>query len=153
MDIIINTVFSFTASLCFAVVFNIRDKNLVFSAIGGMIGWMLFYGLSFVIQDDIIKYFVASVAVSFYSRYMAKRTKSPVLVFLVVAIIPLVPGYSIYKTMENLLMADTQTFIDSAVYTFKVAMVIATGFLLSTSKIELRGGKNKSKPEKCRVKV
>lgn len=89
--------------------------------------------LAFVIEEDVVRYFFASVVISIYARIMAKIRKCPVLVFLVIAFIPLVPGYSIYKTMEYLLLSDIEEFIVTATETFKIVMAITTGFLITTN--------------------
>lgn len=129
--IIFNFVFSFLASLCFGVMFNIRGNNLFFAALGGSFGWLVYALLSPILSEDIVRYFIASVLISVYSQKMAIWRKTPVLVFLAVAFIPLVPGYSIYKTMECVLLSDTD-FMNYALYTFKVVMAMATGFLVSS---------------------
>lgn len=126
-------IFSFLAAFGFSIVFNIKGKNVLIASLGGVIAWCIFIFLALLIPDDIIRYFVASVIISLYSRRMAKVRKCPVLVFLVIAFIPLVPGYSIFKTMEYLLLGDVDNFIITAVSTFKIVMAISTGFLLTTN--------------------
>lgn len=135
MNVLYQSIFVFFASLGFAIVFNVKGKNLFFASLGGMIAWFIYLVFKPLIEDDIIRYFIASVAISIYSQKMAKIRKCPVLIFLVIAFIPLVPGYSIYKTMECILLSDISQFIDRALYTFKVVMSIATGCLISTSVI------------------
>lgn len=128
----IDFLFSFLASLGFAIIFNIKGKNALMAAFGGAIAWCTFVALAFVIEEEIVRYFLASVVISIYAREMAKIRKCPVLVFLVIAFIPLVPGYSIYKTMEYLLLSNIEEFIITATKTFKIVMAITTGFLVTT---------------------
>lgn len=131
MEILKHLILSFVASFGFAIIFNIKGKNIFFASLGGTIAWSLYIFLQPIIPDDIIRYFLASVCISVYSQEMAKFRKSPVLVFLVIAFIPLVPGYNIYKTMENLLISNIDEFVIEGIYTFKVVMAIATGFLIT----------------------
>ncbi len=133
MDILLAALSSFFGSLCFAILFNIRGKNVFYAAFGGMIGWTLYTILGYGISDVLVRSFISSVAVSLYSNKMARLHKAPALVYLVIAFIPLVPGFSIYKAMELLIISDTSAFIDQAVYTFKIGMVIATGFLITSN--------------------
>ena len=60
---------------------------------------------------------------------MAVRRKCPVTVFLVAAMIPLVPGSTIYYTMEALLLGDMRRFVQMGLSTFEVAGAIAMGIL------------------------
>lgn len=132
-DITFNIIFSFLASLGFAIIFNIKGKDLVYSALGGVIGWMIFYLLANFGMDEVLRYFVASVAISAYSKIMAKIRKIPTTIFIVISFIPLVPGYSIYLTMYNLLLYNIEAFVIYAVLTFKVVIAIAAGFLVSSA--------------------
>ncbi len=125
--------FSFLAALGFGILMQVRGKNLLFAALGGMLGWVIFKGLTPLIADDIMRYFIASVVISHYAQQMAFFRRTPALVFLAIAFIPLVPGYASYQTMIGLLMDDMDQFTQGALYTFKVVMAIATGFLISAN--------------------
>ncbi len=132
-DILFQGIFSFLASLGFGILVQVRGKNLLFSALGGMLGWLVYTGLASFIPDDIIRYFIASVVISHYAQQMAHYRRAPALVFLAIAFIPLVPGYAAYQTMVGLLLSDIPQFTQAAIYTFKVVMAIATGFLISSN--------------------
>ncbi len=131
-EIILNAVCAFCGSLGFAVIFNIKGKELIYSALGGAIGWMIFYLLAMFDIDEVLRYFVASIAISGYSKIMAKVRKMPTTIYLVISFIPLVPGYSIYLTMNSLLLLNAETFASYAIFTFKVVIAIGAGFLVSS---------------------
>lgn len=132
-NLVYQGIFSLVGALGFGILMQIRGKKLCFSALGGMIGWVIYMVLTPFCPEDAIAYFIASVVVSLYSQQMARLLKAPVVVFLAVAFIPLVPGYTSYVTMEGLLLSDIPQFTDAAIYTFKVVMSIATGFLVSSN--------------------
>ena len=134
-ELMLQGLYSFGGSFGFAILCNIKGRNLLLSSLGGMIAWVIYCGLAPWISEDSIRYFVATVVISVYAQKMAQMRKSPVLVFLVIAFIPLVPGYSAYKTMESLLLSDMPQFMEEAVYTFKAVMAIAMGFLVSSNSI------------------
>ncbi len=131
--ILFHGIFSFMASLGFGIMMQLRGKNLWVAAFGGTVGWLIYVGSKGIGVDDIASYFVASVVISLYAQRMAFYRRAPALVFLTIAFIPLVPGYAAYQTMIGLLMNDMETFVQAALYTFKVVMAIATGFLISTN--------------------
>ncbi len=132
-NIILSIFCSFCGSLGFAIIFNIKGKDLIYSAIGGAIGWMIFQLMASFGIDEVIRYFIASVAISGYSKIMAKLRKIPTTLFLVISFIPLVPVYSIYLTMNNLLLANMEAFVAYAVLTFKIVLAICAGFLVSSA--------------------
>ncbi len=68
---------------------------------------------------------------------MAIYRKCPATVFLVASMIPLVPGGTIYYTMESLLLGDTQRCIELGVSTFEIAGSIAMGILTSSFAVKL----------------
>ncbi|MFI3168076.1 MAG: threonine/serine exporter family protein [Bacillota bacterium] len=132
-EIILNIICSFGGSIGFAIIFNIKGKDLAYSALGGVIGWMIFFCLAWFGVADVLRYFVASVTISAYSKIMAKIRKIPTTVFLVISFIPLVPGYSIYLTMNSLLLYNIEAFAVYAVTTFEVVLAIGAGFLVSSA--------------------
>ena len=98
---ILNSFYAFLSSLGFGILFNIRGKNLIIASIGGGLGWFT-YLLSSKLQPSIVfSLFLASLVVSIYSEIMARIYKNPVTIFIICAIIPLVPGGGMYfATLE-----------------------------------------------------
>ena len=68
-----------------------------------------------------------------YAEVMARVMKSPATGFLVVGVLPFVPGGGIYYTMEYCLSGDTQLFLSTGIHTFGVAGAVAVGILLVSS--------------------
>ena len=85
------------ASLGFGVFFNLRGRKLFAAAAGGGIGW-LFYTLA-AAQGPMTQNFIASLSITAYAEIMARTQRAPVPVYLTPALIPLVPGGSIYQEM------------------------------------------------------
>lgn len=98
---ILNSFYAFLSSLGFGILFNIRGKNLFIASIGGGVGWFT-YLISSKLQPSIVfSLFLASLVVSIYSEIMARIFKNPVTIFIICAIIPLVPGGGMYfATLE-----------------------------------------------------
>lgn len=127
------------ASFCFCIIFNIRGHRFFVAAGGGMLGWIVYLatsnlGLS---VGDIPQYFFAAIAVSLFSEIMARVTRVPATVYLVISLIPLVPGNSIYSTMESCISGSIDLFLEKLVYTFTVAGSIALGVFLVSSTTKL----------------
>lgn len=116
-------------SLGFGILFNIKGKNLLFAAGGGLLAWVVFLLFEGSFPTNIFQYFMASVAIAGYSELMAVLRKTPVTVFLVPSMIPLVPGGLIYYAMEALIRGRTSEGMEQCLYTLEVAGAIALGIL------------------------
>lgn len=129
-----STVFwAFICSLGFGFLFNVRDKNLIFAAIGGGIGWF-FYTLSTkYISSIICALFIASIAISIYSEICARTLKNPVTVFLVCALIPLVPGGGMYYTIFEAVNGNIDSSLLKGLETLSQAGAIAVGIIFVSS--------------------
>lgn len=136
MNLLLPCLYSFLATIGFCIIFNIRGKMIFFAALGGAIGW-LFFELSAGFKSDLIQYFIATVVISFYSEIMARVHKVPVTVYLVAALIPLVPGSGIYYTMEHFIAGDMNSFLSTFAHTLAIAGCLALGILLVSSVFRL----------------
>ena len=71
--------------------------------------------------------FFATVALAWFSRIFAFCRKTPVTVFLITGIFPLVPGAGIYYTGYHLFMSDNSQALLKGLETIKIAVAIALG--------------------------
>lgn len=130
---ILNSVYALLSSFFFGFLFNIREKNLIFASLGGMIGWF-FYLLSLNYgSSKLFALFIGTLVVSIYSEVAARVLKSPVTIFLICGIIPLVPGAGMYYTMYELVIGNTSASISLALETTGSASAIAVATILVTS--------------------
>lgn len=119
------------------VLFNVRGKNLILSAIGGGIGWLMykiFMGLG---MSSIPALFVASIFISSYSEICARKFKTPVTVFLIGSLIPLVPGGAMYYTMYEAVQGNSQRTWDMVLTTLGSAAIIAFGVVVVSTFIRI----------------
>ena len=137
MDKVLQCIWALLGSLGFGVFFNVHGKNLFYAALGGMVGWIVYLISPVFMAMQLMQFFWAGVSISLYSELLAIKRKCPVTVFLVASMIPLVPGGTIYYTMESLLLGDTQKFIELGVSTFEIAGSIAMGILASSFAVKL----------------
>ncbi len=119
-------------TLGFSILFNIRGRRLVMAAVGGLIAWLMYVVLGYMISSEPIRYFIVSVLTSLYAEWMARRLKTPTTTYLMTALIPLVPGASLYYTMSYALGSDMQRFIQKAIDTLKLAGALALGIVVTT---------------------
>lgn len=134
---IISSIYALLSSLGFGFLFNIRGRNLIFASFGGAVGWffyLLFTSYSF---SKIFALFIASISVSVYSEIMARALKSPVTIFMICAIIPLVPGAGMYYTMYEITRGNLNASLSIGLETIisAGAIAVATVLVASTTKV------------------
>ncbi|MCI8402273.1 MAG: threonine/serine exporter family protein [Lachnospiraceae bacterium] len=137
----IQIVSSFFGSLGYAMLFHIRGQRVWLGALGGMAVW-IFYLITGLFTDSIYWGFtLASMAATCYGEWLARREKTPATLFLVPAVIPLIPGGSLYDTMYCAVGGDYAGFLNTGLHTLKLAAAISIGILVASSVIQktLRG--------------
>lgn len=132
----ISCLYAFIACLGFSLVFNLRGWNMLFAAAGGALGWFV-YLLTTGLQNDLYQFFLAALALSAYAEGCARIQKAPVTVFQIVAILPLVPGGGIYRTMEYAINGNTAVFLETGLHTLAIAGALSIGVLLVSSVVRL----------------
>lgn len=120
---------AFIGSLGFVFVFNIHGFGSLLCAAGGIVTWLTFC-LVQMFGGDIAAYFAATVAASIYAEILARIRKYPAISYLVVSLIPLIPGAGIYYTMNHIVQGDMQLAASRGTYTIGIAGAIAVGILL-----------------------
>lgn len=123
---------AFLGCIGFGIVFNLRGQNLLLAAGGGTFAW----GVVLALQKplgELTAFFWASVAVTLLCEVLARLRRCPVTVFLVVGIIAMVPGGSLYRTMRYAIGGAWDFFASQGVYTLLYAVSIAAGILCVTA--------------------
>lgn len=135
-SLILDFIYAYIACLAFTLIYNMRGKFVLLAPLGGSIAWII-YNMTAYTESDIVQNFIAIMAVSFYSEVMARIYKAPVTMFLVVGLLPLVPGAGIYYTMEYLVAGNQYAFGQSLVHTLAIAGALALGIVLVSSLFRL----------------
>lgn len=120
----------FLGAFGFSILFHIRGKRLVMSALGGLFSWTAFVLLGFVIASEPIRYFLVAALVSVYAEIMARVLKTPTTTLLMASLIPLIPGGSLYYTMAYAMSGDVESFLTKATGTLQLAAALALGILV-----------------------
>lgn len=131
-----NLLYAFYAGLgsfAFGILFNIRGKNLIFAGISGMIGWLTYLTLLDNGNSTNVSLFGASLIVSLLSEILARILKSPVTIYVIAGIIPLVPGSGMYNTMFECITGSLDKAISLGFSTLINAGSIALGIVFVSS--------------------
>ena len=127
----------FLGALGFAILFNIRGKKLIFSALGGFLSWALFVLFKYLTLNEPIRYFLVAVLISVYAEILARLLKTPTTTFVISSLIPLIPGGSLYYTMSSAFRGDVTGFLDKGLATLQLAVALALGIVLNTATVKM----------------
>lgn len=122
---------SFVASAAFGMIFNAPKKSLFTCGIVGMSGWFIYLLMIDFGYDAVPASLVASFVVALISQFFARRYKTPVIIFNVGGIIPLVPGGLAYDAMRNLVENDYTMALPLAAKAGLISGAIALGLIFS----------------------
>lgn len=138
---------AFLACVGFTLVFNIHGVGKLICGVGGALGWLVYL----LAGKTIFAAFLASMSIGLYSEVMARLRRCPVTGYLLVALLPLVPGGGIYYAMSYCVSGDTHMFLETLLHTFGMAAALAVGAMLTASLfraayLHLHRPKNLGKP-------
>ena len=137
-DIIYQLGSAFVGSLGFALIFGMRRRYLFAASLGALLGWGVYLISDALLQSSFLPpLFAAAFALS-YSELMAKALKTPATLFVIPAIIPLVPGGSLYYTMSYAVHRDVANARLYGTRTMETALAIAAGISFVLAARELR---------------
>lgn len=122
---------SFIAAAGFGVLFNAPKRSLIQCGFIGMLGWLLYVSLVSQAIDTVPATLAAAFLVAILSQVCAKIFKTPIIVFNVSGIIPLVPGGLAYDSMRSFVENDYNLAIQIAAKVFLISGAIAIGLVFS----------------------
>ena len=94
-------------------------------------GWLIYYILNDYTGNAVAATLAATIFIAVLSQQLAKFYKTPMIIFSVAGIIPLVPGGLAYDSMRNFVENDYNTAIGLAAKVLMLAGSIAFGLVFS----------------------
>ena len=125
---IIQLITATIGSLGFALIFNVNRRLLIPASLGGLFAWGVYLlaaewlGLHLLVANVI-----AGVFCQLYSEVLARILKTPSTVICIPAIIPLIPGGALYRTMYSAVHQDWEMCRFYGYQTLLTALGIAAG--------------------------
>lgn len=132
----IKIIVTLIAALGFALFFNVNKRHIAAATLGGVLTWAIDYALMNSIGGVFIPCMIASVFAAVYAETLARVTKTPVAVFFIISVIPLIPGRALYYTMYNAVSGDVSGCLEFALMTMLYAGGIAVGLCLVTAVVQ-----------------
>lgn len=132
-DSIIQIITALIGTFGFGILFNIRDKKILFASLGGMMSWLMFLLLGLAIEGETLRYLIVAICSTAYAEILARKLKTPASTFTIITLIPLVPGSAIYYTTTFALNGNIEAFIPKLIYTAQLAVALSLGIIISTA--------------------
>ena len=136
-DALIQILMGTLGTLGFNILFHIQGRKLALATLGGLISWTVFLAAAPVIPGESARYFLSAMVITLYSEAMARLEKTPTTTFLVPSAVPLIPGSSLYYTMNYALNRQWPKFGNQAFYTLELATALALGIIAVTTALRL----------------
>jgi uncharacterized membrane protein YjjB (DUF3815 family) len=131
MDYFINLLFSFIATAGFGIIFNAPIKAIPVCGLVGSIGWIIYYTLMQFSMSEVHATFLGAFVVAILAQIFARRFKSPMIVFNIPGIIPLVPGGIAYNTMRSIVELDYSSAVVYGTRVLLISGAIAMGLVFA----------------------
>ena len=129
--------YAFIACAAFCFIFQVRKPLFIFlCSLNGAVCWWV-YLLTDFLGSDTARCFLATIAVTIFAELLARLLKAPATIFLVIGIIPLVPGGGLYYTMDYLINGNFAMFTQKGLQTAAAAGAIAAGASMVTSIVRM----------------
>ena len=135
MQNVIGLLTALLGSAGFALIFNVRKQLLPLAALGGVVCWGVYLLAGCATKSVFLQSFAASAATAVWSEVLARVKKTPAQQYLIIGLIPLVPGGTLYYAMSALVRQDWAQFSGYRVSAFVLG--IAAGVSLTLSLLDM----------------
>lgn len=118
---------AFISTIAFAVIFHTPKRELLYTGLTGGCGWLVYLLAQAMGSGIVSASFLATLSLAWLARVFSFARRTPVTVFLICGIFPLVPGAGIYYTGYNFFMGRDALALEKGLETIKIAVAIALG--------------------------
>ena len=124
---LVQLLMAFTGSMGFAILFHIGRKSLLPASLGGALAWLVYLAVIHAGKGYMIASFLGAVFCGLWSELWARRLRQPATVFLISAVIPLIPGNALYQTMNSLVTGEMHAAWRWGIATVLTMVFVAMG--------------------------
>ena len=117
-------------TLSFAILFACPRRTLPYCGLVGAVGWLVYEIAELFGMEAFAASLLAVIPLTLLARILAMTLRTPVTVFLLTGIFPLVPGAGIYYSAYYFIQGDNALALANGISTFKIAVALAVGIAL-----------------------
>ena len=135
IELIVGFLGAYIAMLGFSIIYEIPSKFFFFSPVMGVVAWIVYTISTLSGISNVWASMLGAMSAAFCSFILARVLKAPVTLFLVSGIIPLVPGFYIYRA-SYYLITGSELAGEALVNTLMIAGAISLGIILMDTFLE-----------------
>lgn len=128
--ILLQLIMAFIGSVSFCFVFNLRKQLILIASMGSVLCWGIYLLGAQWYNGELIPCMLASAAAALYAEVLARIKKAPATLFLITAVLPVIPGSKLYYTMSSFVHKNWGLAKEYGVRTIESAVAIAVGISL-----------------------
>lgn len=122
-QILLRCIGAFAGTLGYAFILNAPLITVMPASLTGLVGYLIYeLLLNFTGVGVLFSYFIATVLISVACEFEARVMRMPSTIFLMTALVPLVPGYTFYLAMLS--MVEDKGF-QAAAYGLEAVQIVA----------------------------
>ena len=129
-EIAVQIVSSYLGSLGFSLLFNLKGKRLLWASLGGTLSWAIYLVVEALSRNLFLCGVISAMVATAYSEIFARILKTPKTAFIFPAIVPMVPGGSLYYTMSHIISGNMEEALRYATSTLSMAIALAFGIVV-----------------------
>ncbi|NFQ66251.1 threonine/serine exporter family protein [Clostridium sporogenes] len=126
---VIQVLMAGVGTLGFTLFFSVNKKHVAAATFGGLLSWTIYLVIYHITESIFLGNMIASMIVCLWSELMARKLKAPTNIFMIPGIIPLLPGGTLYYTMEAMLQKNKKIFIQKGLETVMITIGIVAGIV------------------------
>lgn len=125
----------------FIILFNIHGPGELLCLLGSGMTWAVYCIVQASGGSELLCCFIATLVAAVYSEVMARVRKYPAISYLVISILPLLPGAGIYYTAHYAFIGDMRAAADCGTHTLAVSGAMAVGILVVVTTVRIVHGR------------
>ena len=117
----------------YSILCHIRGVKLLVASLGGLLTWGVYLLLREPMESLLVANLVAASFAAAYAEIMARILRAPATIFVMPAVITLVPGGALYYAMYSAIAGDAEGASVHGYEAWNVALGVAIGIAAVTS--------------------
>ena len=133
-QLLLQAVGTFGGTLGYAILLNAPMRTVLPASLTGLLGYVVYEAMiNLFAQGVIFSYFLSTVIVAVICEVAARMMRMPSTIFLLTALVPLVPGYTFYCAMLAIVEHNGAAFAAYSLEAVQIVAVIAVGAAVTST--------------------
>ena len=133
-QMLLHSIGAFGGTLGYAFLLNAPMTTVLPASLTGLLGYVIYeVMINLLGQSMIFSYFVATVVIAVICEFAARIMRMPATIFLLTALVPLVPGYTFYCAMLAIVEHNGAAFAAYSLEAVQIVAVIAVGAAVTST--------------------